>query len=98
MHPFFLVKTRSISKIMLSECEEIITDPATCSEMFNNFFSDAVEDLDIDRGMHVDYSVNNPVDKVIEMYKNLLSILRIIKVISKINFLFNQFLNRTLIM
>ena len=77
--PFFSDKTPRNSKILLSEGNEIIRNPATCAEIFNNFFSDAVDDLEIDRSLHIDCTVNldDPVEKVIEMFNNHLSILRI---------------------
>ena len=45
----------------------------------NNFFSDAVNELDIDRSVHVEYvtNINNPIDKAIAMFKNHPSILSI---------------------
>ena len=44
----------------------------------NNFFSDAVLDLDIDRTLHVDYetNANTPVEKAIEKFKKHPSILK----------------------
>ena len=50
-----------------------------CAEIFNNFFSDVVEDLDIDRTLHIDGMVNSddPVEKAIQTFKNHPSILRI---------------------
>ena len=64
---------------MLLEGDKIITEAAACAEIFNNYFSDAVSKLDIDRSLHV-ISVTNsdhPVDRAIEMYKNHPSILKI---------------------
>ena len=77
--PFFLDKTPRNSKIILSEGNEIISNPATCAEIFNNYVSDAVEDLDIDRALHIDYLVNydDPVENAIKKFKNHPSILRI---------------------
>ena len=76
---FFSDKTPRNSKILLSEGNEIISNPATCAEIFNNFFSDAVDDLEIDRSLHIDCTVNSddPVEKAIEMFNNHPSILRI---------------------
>ena len=57
----------------------MITEPAACVEMFNNYFSDAVAKLDIDRNLLI-ISVTNsdhPVDRAIEMYKSHPSILKI---------------------
>ena len=77
--PFFSDKTPTNNKITLSEGNEIISNPSTCAEIFNNFFSDAVKDLDIDRSKHVSREVNaeDTVQKYIEMYKNHPSILKI---------------------
>ena len=72
MKPFFSGKTHSNSKITLLEGIGIIKNPAAgADEIFNNFFSDAVKDLDIDRGMHVDCMViaDQPGEKSTEMYK-----------------------------
>ena len=77
--PFFSDKTPRNSKIILSEGNEIISNPETSAEIFNNFFSDAVEDLDIDRALHIDDMVNSddPVENAINKFKNHPSILRI---------------------
>ena len=52
--PFFSDKTPRNSKILLSEGNEIISNPTTCAKIFNNFFSDAVDDLEIDRSLYID--------------------------------------------
>ena len=77
--PFFSDKTPRNSKILLSEGNEIISNPTTCAEIFNNFFSDAVDDLEIDISLHIECTVNSddPVEKAIEMFNNHPSILRI---------------------
>ena len=77
--PFFSDKTPRNSKILHSDGNEIISNPATCAEIFNNFFSDAVDDLEIDRSLHIDCTMNSddPVEKAIEMFNNHPSILRI---------------------
>ena len=61
------------------ENDEIIADPTQCSEIFNNFFIDAVSSLDIDRNLHTSDCLisDNPVDKAINMFKNHPSILQI---------------------
>ena len=61
------------------ENEEIITDPSRCTEIFNNFFANAVLSLDIDRNLNVnDSAINdNPVEKAIDMFKNHPSIIKI---------------------
>ena len=79
--PFFSDKTPRNSNIILSEGNEIISNPETYAEIFNNFFSDAVKDLDIDRTLHIDcmtYS-DDPVEKAIKSFKNHPSILRILQ-------------------
>ena len=77
--PFFADKTSNNYKITLSEGNEIISNPSTCVEIFNNFFCDAAKDLDIDRSKHVNRKVNvdDPIQKYIEMYKNHPSILKV---------------------
>ena len=79
MKPFFSDKTPRISNITLSEGNEIINNPATCAEIFNNFFSDAVENLDIDRTLHVDCLINSDdsVENAIKKFENHPSILMI---------------------
>ena len=77
--PFFSDKTPSNCNITLVENEEIITDPSRCTEIFNNFFADAVLSLDIDRNLNVNDSAidDNPVEKAIDMFKNHPSIIKI---------------------
>ena len=76
--PFFSDKIPRNRNIILSEGNEIISNPETCAEIFNNFFSDAVKDLDIDRNLHIEcmaYS-DDSVEKAIKSFKNHPSILR----------------------
>ena len=77
--PFFSDKTPRISNITLSEGNEIIGNPAICAEIFNNFFSDAVENLDIDRTLHVECLINSDdsVENAIKKFENHPSILMI---------------------
>ena len=65
--------------ITLLEGEKIISSPVKCAEIMNHFFSDAVDELDIDRNVHVDYvtNINNPVEKAIGTFKNHPSIFNI---------------------
>ena len=79
--PFFSDKTPRNSNIILSEGNEIISNPETCAEIFNNFFSDAVKDLDIDRTLHIDWKAysDDPVEKAIKSFENHPSILRILQ-------------------
>ena len=50
-----------------------------CAESLNNFFSDAVDLLDIDRDLHVIYitGINNPVKNAVTTFSNHPSILSI---------------------
>ena len=77
--PFFSDKTPNHCNITLLEGTEIIKDNTACAELLNNFFSDAVKTLCIDRGLHVNASsiTKNPIDKAIEMFDSHPSILKI---------------------
>ena len=79
MNIFLSDKAPKNSNIILSEGSEIISNPATCADIFNNFFSDAVGNLGIDRALHIDYMLNcdDPIDMAINTFKNHPSILRI---------------------
>ena len=68
---FFSDKTLTNNSITLLEGKEIISSPSKCAEIMNNFFSNAVFELDIDRTLYVDYetNANTPVEKAIEMFK-----------------------------
>ena len=75
----FFRQKPSNCNITLLENDEIVADPTKCSEIFNNFFIDAVSSLDIDRDLHISdcFISDNPVDKAINMFKNHPSILQI---------------------
>ena len=77
--PFFSDKSPSNCNITLLENGDIITDPSKCTEIFNNFFIDAVSDLDIDRNLNVSvYGINdNLVENAIKMFNSHPSILKI---------------------
>ena len=77
--PYFSDKTPSNSRITLSEGNEIISNPVQCAEIFNNFFSDPVKNLDINRRLHVCdvRNIHDPIIKAIEMYKDHPSITKI---------------------
>ena len=77
--PFFSDKTPMNRNIILLDGDKIISSPEKCAEIMNNFFSDAVLELDIDRSLYVDSLMNiiNPVEKAIEMFKNHPSIISI---------------------
>ena len=64
---------------MLIENNQIISDNKKCAEVMNNFFSDVVKELDIDRGLHTESMSDtcDPTIKAIMKYKNHPSILRI---------------------
>ena len=66
---------------MLAEGNNIMINPAICAEIFNNFFIDVIEDLDIDRTLHIGCmdNSNDPVANAINRYENHPSILRIIQ-------------------
>ena len=92
MKPFFSDKMPRISNITLSEGNEIISNPATCAEIFNNFFSDAVENLDIDRTLRVDCLINS--DDSVENAKIIQAFSYFKKGMQKIVFLLILYLNR----
>ena len=66
--PFFSDKTPTNSRFILSEGDEFTSNPAKCAEIFNNYFSDSVIDLDVDRSLHVCYIANmlDPVERAIK--------------------------------
>ena len=68
---FFSNKTLDCSTITHLKGNQIINDNLASVEILNNYFIDAVEDLDIDRGLHISNTGNTltPVDKCIEMYR-----------------------------
>ena len=68
------------NKITLLEGEEIITDNFEIAETFNAFFTNVVDNLDIQEFDTSDYSANPELDKtynIIEKFKNHPSILKI---------------------
>ena len=77
--PFFSDKTPSISKIILVEGDEIISDSTKCAELMNHFFSDVATNLNIDRTLHTENipDINDPVIRAIEKYKCHPSIIKI---------------------
>ena len=79
--PFFSGKTQYRGNIMLLEGNEIITNPATCAETFNEFFIDVIKNLDIDRTLHTDTTVDNneTVENTIKKFRNHPSVLRILE-------------------
>ena len=54
------------------EGEDIVTDNTACAEIFNTFFSNSVQNLDIDRNLFVDNGtiLADPIDNIIETFKD----------------------------
>ena len=77
--PFFPDKSASKNNITLIESNEIISDDKECAEVMNNFFSDVVENLGIDRYLNtvISNDTNDPISKAINKYKTHPSILKI---------------------
>ena len=78
--PFFSEKISSNENIVLIEKEEIISEDNRISELFNDFFRNAVINLnvDIDPGLLVNVDhIDDPILKAIEKYKNHPSIIKI---------------------
>ena len=76
---FSPIKPQIAQRLHLLEGNQIINDNLASAELLNNYFIDAVEDLDIDMGLHISNTGNTltPVDKCIEMYRGRPSILQI---------------------
>ena len=73
LNPSFIFWTQvKNSNIILSEGNEIISNPEICAEIFNNFFSDAVDDLDIDRTLDIDGMANSddPCKRLLNLLKS----------------------------
>ena len=79
--PFFSDKTPKNTKIMLSEDNKIVSNPVNCAEIFNNFFIDAIKNLDIDRTLHTETILgsDNPIVNATNKFKTHPSVLRIIQ-------------------
>ena len=90
MKPFFADKTPSNTNITILVNGSIITNPSTCAEVLNNFFSDSVNNLDIDRSLLVDTMINadDAIDKAIKMYNNQQSVITINKLTFEKKFFF----------
>jgi len=91
VNPLFSEKGVSIDKISLAENKEIISDDKHVAEIFNDFFSNAVKNLNIDYYEHFsfdhyflckDTEQDDPILKAIEKYENHPSILKIKETIS----------------
>ena len=80
MKPFFSEKCVSKEKITLVEDNEIYEDDKRISEIFINFFSDAVKNLNIEVNTDIlldDQNEMDPINKAIKKYTNHPSILTI---------------------
>ena len=77
--PFFSEKTPMNRDITLIEDDKIISESSKCAEIMNNFFTNAVNELGIDRNIHVNHAINLNVSvvKAVLMYENHPSILKI---------------------
>ena len=66
---------------MLSEDNKIVSNPVNCAEIFNNFFIDAIKNLDIDRTLHTETILgsDNPIVNATNKFKTHPSVLRIIQ-------------------
>ena len=76
---FFSDKTPTNCNITLLENDKIVTDPSMCTEIFNNFFIDAVSSLDRDRDLNIGECLinDNPLGKAINMFKHHPSITKL---------------------
>ena len=70
--PFFSDKSPSYHNITLLHNGKIISDPTKSAEIINNFFTDEVNNLDIDRESHINDVINSisPVDNAIKMFNH----------------------------
>ena len=68
-----------MTAINLIENGNIVSDSTKCAEIINNYFTDAVKNLDIDRESHTTHVIHsqNLVDNAIKMFIDHPSILRI---------------------
>ena len=82
--PLFSDKHFSNNKITLLEGEEIISNDNKIAEIFNAYFANIVENLDIEGFKTYDYSYNpelNYISNIIDKFKNHPSILKIRQVV-----------------
>ena len=83
--PLFSDKHFSNNKITLLEGDEIISNDNKIAEIFNAYFANIVENLDIEGFITCDYSYNpklNYISNIIDKFKNHPSILKIKKVVN----------------
>ena len=66
------------NRIKIIEGDEIISDSSKCAEIMNNFFTDSVLNLDINRELYTGVSNSaDPIISAIQKYKNHPSILKL---------------------
>ena len=77
--PFFSDKPPFNNNITLLEVEDIVSDNTACAEIFNTFFSNSVQNLDIDRNLFVDNGtiLADPANNIIETFKDHPSVVSI---------------------
>ena len=64
---------------MLSEDNRIVSNPNTCAEIFNTFFTDVIKEFDIDRTLHTDTTIDadDSAEMATKRFKNHPSVIRI---------------------
>ena len=94
--PLFTGKSKTMTKIMLIERDEMITNQDKVSEIMNNYFIDAVQNLDIDKFCCVDSeeiqsgNIDAQIDSILKNYKLHPSIVMIknkVKIEEKFSFI-----------
>ena len=78
--PFFSNKSKASDKITLPENEKLITSDQKCAEVFNNYFSSIVKELNIpiDQDLLIDASLfDDPIIAAVHKHKRHLSILKV---------------------
>ena len=74
-------------RITLVEDNEIISDFSKCAEIMNNFFTDSVINLEINRVLHTDvFNSADLITSAIQKYKNHPSILKLDERLSIVTF------------
>ena len=78
--PVFTDKVQVSQSITLIENDEMVTDDLKIAEIFNDYFANITQDLEItDTGAHLSSTIGieDPIDKAVEKYKNHPSIKKI---------------------
>ena len=73
MNPFLSDKCTHTSKISLVNEGNVISDDLELAKTFNNFFENAVDDLEIkeyESDLSLDITSTDPIDSVIMKYQN----------------------------